>query len=154
VTPTLENFRVFFVSGACASNNEALSINSSASLEYIKMKLSCSHCKICRINNHLSSSLIQQKSVFREADVIANTNSNFTILCIKDGNLGWSSSDIFTFIESNASWNIDIKQMLFPVLSNNLTFFIETEAGIVNLFLTLDFFWKASTNDVFIKGLR
>jgi hypothetical protein len=118
------------------------------------MKFSGSHCKICWVHNHLSACLIHQLCIFREANVIANAYSNFTILCIKDGNLGWPSSDIFTFIESNASWNVDIKQMLFPMLSYNLSFFIEAEAGIINLILTLNLFWKTSTNDVFIEGLR
>jgi hypothetical protein len=117
------------------------------------MKLSCPHSKICRIDNHLSPSLIHQLCVLREAYVIANAYSNFTILCVKDGNLWWASSDIFTLIESNTTWNINIEQVKLPMLSHNLSLLIETEAGIVNLIFSLNFLWETSTNNVFIERL-
>jgi hypothetical protein len=118
------------------------------------MKFSCPHCKICRIDNHLSPSLIHQLCVLREADVIANAYSNFTILCVKDGNLGRASSDIFTLIESNTTWNINIEQVKLSMLGHNLSIFIETETGIVNLIFSLNFLWETSTNNVFIERLR
>lgn len=89
------------------------------------MKISCSLCEVCWVGNHLSTIKVHELSIFRESNIIANSYSYLAVLGIENRNLRRASSHVFALIECYPTWNINIEEVKFSMLSNYLSLSVE-----------------------------
>ena len=75
------------------------------------------------------------------------------VLSFEYGELSRSRLHIFTLIKSNASWDVNVKQMQFSMFSYDISLSVEADTCVIDAIFTFDLFSKAATNDILIEGL-
>lgn len=80
MSPALENILVFGVSGASASNEERLVVNSSRSNKQVPVHFSSSQAKVRGVAENLSSKLLnEQLGVLGKPNVIAYSDTKLNV---------------------------------------------------------------------------
>ena len=90
----------------------------------------------------------QKESILWEPDIVADAKAKPAELSIKGRQLGWTSIDVVALKEGDATWNVNIEQVLLAMSGSNLTFFVETQASVKDASVIFDQFWDTTTDDV------
>lgn len=69
-------------------------------------------------------------------------NLYFAVFSIKDSDLGRTSLNILTLIESDAPWYVDIEEMHLSVLGYNISLSVKAEASVIDLIRIGDLLWE------------
>ena len=149
VGPTLEDVWLLNVATTRGHRDKGLAIYGAHPGDQVPMQVSCAHAEVCWISEHMDTFLSGQKeSILWEPDIVADAKAKPAELSIKGRQLGWTSIDVVALKEGNATWNVDIEQVLLAMSGSNLAFFVETKARVKDASVIFDQFWDATTDDV------
>lgn len=115
-----------------SSSNVELVINSTTALKEFPMSRSSSSVKGTRVHEKLAALLAKKHGILREADVVADTNTNLAVRGVEDGDRVTGAQSI-GLLESDAARNIDVEEVDLAVLGKELTLRADNEAGVVYL---------------------
>ena len=93
--------------------------------------------------------MIHELRILWETDVIADANSDLTIVRVENGNLRRSRLHVFTLVEGDASWDVDIEEMKLSVLSHDISFAVKAKTCVIDLFLAWYLLRESTSNYVF-----
>ena len=80
----------------------------------------------------------QQESILWEANIIADSQSERGMLCLKSGELGRPWAHVVALEERDAIGDVDIEEVLLPVRCSDSTLLVEAETSVENAAIVLD----------------
>ena len=86
------------------------------------MQLTGPQSEIRRESQHLTSMLAsEQQRILRKPNIIANANTNIAVFSLENSKLSVTRLNVLALLEDDPAWNVDIKEMQFPMLCGEIT---------------------------------
>ena len=130
----MEHVGLLNVASTGAHGHEGLAVHSASARDQVPVELASPEREIGREGQHVHVVLVgQEKRVLWEADVVADADAKVCVLRLELCELGRAAIDEIGLKESDASGDVDVEQVLLPVLCNHFSVLVEAETRVEDL---------------------
>ncbi len=106
------------------------------------MEGSSRHIKCPRVENHKTTGFLVEPGHLREANIIANADADLAVACLDYGQV-ITGAQVGAFFESNLTGDVDIEQVDFSMLGDQVSLGVKDGTRVVELVTVAFWDWAS-----------